>query len=281
MARPPARASRYPAPVTSEAGRRPGLGVRAGTGRRRRRCRGQRRGLGCRRSGGQGNHRRRRPGRGGGGRSRFRRSRRGTGRPSGFGVRPARRHGHQCRRPARQGALEDDRRRLRHRHRRAPQGDVHVRPGGRDPVPRTGRGRPDHRGRLPRRPAGQLRADQLRGRQSRHRRVRPYLGHGTAARERHRQRADPGRGHRDDRNHPGAEAVRRRVARRPGSTAVRPTGTGVRFTRRRRRPRRLPRLRRLGRRHRAGDRNRRRPAEPGRPLRAAFPRRRRPARRGE
>ena len=77
-------------------------------------------------------------------------------------------------------------------------------------TPRAGRGRPDHLRRLPHRPGRQLRADQLRRRQGRHRRHGPHLGDGARPRRDHRQRDRPGRRHRDDRDGPLPQALRRR-----------------------------------------------------------------------
>ena len=54
-------------------------------------------------------------------------------------LRPPRRDGHQRRHPARQGAVEDDRRGLRRRHRRPPAGHLHLRARGRRADARAGR----------------------------------------------------------------------------------------------------------------------------------------------
>ena len=58
----------------------------------------------------------------------------------------------------------------------------------RDADARAGRGRPDHRRRLTRRPVRQLRPDQLRRGQGRHRHVRAHLVAGARARRDHGQR---------------------------------------------------------------------------------------------
>ena len=77
---------------------------------------------------------------------------------------------------------------------------------------RAGRGRPDHLRRLPHRPGRQLRADQLRRGQGRHRRHGPHLGDGARPRRDHRERDRAGRRHRDDRDRALPEALRRRAA---------------------------------------------------------------------
>ena len=124
-----------------------------------------------------------------------------------------------------------------------------------------GERRPDHLRRLARRPARQLRPDQLRRRQGGHRRHGAHLGDGAGARGHHRQRRRPGRRHRDDRDHPGLRAVRRGHARRRAAAAdVRREGTAS--ARRRTAPALVVFLASdaAARRHRPGDRHRRRPA---------------------
>ena len=126
--------------------------------------------------------------------------------------------------PARHRRVEDDRRGLRRGDQRAPARHVHLRPRGRDPVSRAGRGRPDHLHRLPDRPGRQLRADELRGREGRHRRHGPHLGAGAGPGESHRQRGRPGRRDRDDRD--------RARSSRPTSTRSRRGGPLPPFARR-------------------------------------------------
>ena len=111
-------------------------------------------------------------------------------------------------------AVEDDRRGLRPRRPHAPARHVHVRARGGDPDARAGRGRPDHRRRLAGRPVRQLRPDELRGREGRHRGVRADVGDGAGARGDHGQRDRPDRVDGDDGDHPGLRAARR--ARRGG-----------------------------------------------------------------
>ena len=129
--------------------------------------------------------------------------------PRRGGVRPARRDGHQRRRAARQGAVEDDRRGLRPRRGDAPARDVHLRARGGDPVARAGRGRADRRRRLARRPVRQLRADQLRGGQGGDRGLRAHVGDGARPRRRHGQRDRPDGVDGDDRDDPDLRAARR------------------------------------------------------------------------
>ena len=150
--------------------------------------------------------------------------------------------------------------RLRRRHHHAPARHLHLHPRRRDPAARAGRGRPDHLRRLPHRAGRQLRADQLRRGQGRHRRHGPHLGDGAGPRRDHRQRDRAGRRHRDDRDRPLPQALRRRAEGRRAA-ARRSPGSELGFgtARGRRRPGRLPRLRRRRRHHRPGHRHRRRP----------------------
>ena len=143
--------------------------------------------------------------------------------------------------------------------RHAPARHVHLRArrGGADA--RAGRGRPDRRRRLARRPVRQLRPDQLRRGQGRHRRVRAHVGAGAGARADHGQRDRPHGVDADDRDDPDLRAARRAATtfpRRgaPGARARRAGGL--------RAAGRVPGLGRGRRRHRAGDRDRRRPPEP-------------------
>ena len=110
--------------------------------------------------------------------------------------------GHQRRRAARQGALEDERRRLRPRDPDPPPRHVHLRPRRRRGDARAGRGRSAHSHRLPGRSARELRPDQLRRRQGGHRRVRPHLVDGVGQGGHHRERRDPHGPDGDDRDHP-------------------------------------------------------------------------------
>ena len=176
------------------------------------------------------------------------------------GVRPPRRHGHQRRRAARPGAVEHERRGLRHRRPGAPARHLHLRARGGQALPDPGRGRPADPGRLAGRPARQLRPDQLRRREGRHRGDGPHLGDGAGPGRRHGQRGRPERRDRDD----GDDPVPRAVRRADGAGAAGPVGGPprrvVRHPRGRRRPDRLPRLGRLGGGDRPGHRHRRRPA---------------------
>ena len=158
--------------------------------------------------------------------------------------------------------LEDDRRRLRRRHHHAPARHLHLHPGRRGAHARAGRGRPDHLRRLPHRPGRQLRPDQLRRRQGRHRRHGPHLGDGARPRRDHRQRDRPGRRHRDDRDRPLPQALRRRAQGGRPAAAVRAPRARLRQPRGRRGAGRLPRLRRRRRHHRPGRGHRRRPPGP-------------------
>ena len=119
---------------------------------------------------------------------------------SGRHLRSPRHPRHQRRRAARHRAVEDERRRLRHRHRRAPARHVHLRARGRHLHAREETARPHHLHRLADRPARQLRPDQLRRRQGRHRRHGAHLGARAQAGRHHRQRRDPRRRDRDDRD---------------------------------------------------------------------------------
>ena len=116
---------------------------------------------------------------------------------------------HQRRGAARPGAVEHERRRLRHRRPGAPARHLHLRPRGGQAVPAPGRGRPADPGRLAGRPARQLRPDQLRRREGRHRGDGPHLGDGAGPGRSHGQRRRPERRHRDDRDDPVPRAVRR------------------------------------------------------------------------
>ena len=117
------------------------------------------------------------------------------------------------------------------------------------------------RGRLAGRPAWQLRADELRGREGRHRGVRPHVGDGARAQRDHRQRDRPDGVDADDREHPDLRAARRAGRGRRAAAARGPPGARDRHAGGQRRARGLPGLGCGGERDRAGDRHRRRPAE--------------------
>ena len=221
---------------------RPRLRGRAGARRRRRGGQRPRRRRGA---GDRGADRRRRRPRGRRG-ARGRRHRRGrrAGRPRGGRVRPPRRHGHQRRRAARPGAVEDDRRGLRRGRADAPARDVHVRARGGVQMRAQEDGRPDHRGRLAGRPARQLRADELRRGEGRHRRVRAHVGDGARAQRDHGQRDRADGVDADDGEHPDLRAARRAGRGRRAAAARGPPGARDRHARGQRRARRLPRLRR-------------------------------------
>ena len=87
---------------------------------------------------------------------------------------------------------------------------------------RAGRGRPDHLRRLPDRPGRQLRPDQLRRGQGRHRRHGAHLGDGAGPRRDHRQRRRAGRRHRDDRDRPLPRALHRGAEGRRAAAGLRP-----------------------------------------------------------
>ena len=123
--------------------------------------------------------------------------------------------------------MEDDRRRLRRRHHHAPARHLHLHPRRRGPDARAGRGRPDHLRRLPHRPGRQLRADQLRRGQGRHRRHGPHLGDGARPRRDHRQRDRPGRRHRDDRDRALPQALRRRAEGRRAAARRSPASSSA------------------------------------------------------
>ena len=158
-------------------------------------------------------------------------------------VRPARRPGHQRGNPARHGAVEDDRRRLRRRRRRPSARHVHLRPGrGRAHArPRATAGGIVLR-RLAGRPVRQLRPDELRGREGRHRGHGAHVVAGARACRHHRQRDRPGGRHRDDRDRAVPEAVRRRARGRRAAPRVCPPRAQLRPAGGRRRPRRVARL---------------------------------------
>ena len=119
--------------------------------------------------------------------------------------------------------------------------------------------RAHHLHRLADRAARQLRPDQLRRRQGRHRRHGAHVGARAQARGHHRERGHPGRRHRDDRD--GALLRGRRRGRREGraDAGLLPPRPRLRHVGRRRRAHRLSRLGCRGRRHRPGHRRRRRP----------------------
>ena len=85
---------------------------------------------------------------------------------------------------------------------------VRPRSGDRTCASRT-RSRPDHLHRLADRPARQLRPDQLRRRQGRHRRHGAHVGARAQARRHHRQRRHPRRRDRDDGDRPVLRRGRR------------------------------------------------------------------------
>ena len=88
-------------------------------------------------------------------------------------------------------------------------------------------------------PAGQrgnFGPDQLLRGQGGDRRHGAHLGDGVRAGRHHRQRGHPGRGHRDDRDHPGVRAVRRGVARPTARRCPAGCGPARASARRRTRP---------------------------------------------
>ena len=120
--------------------------------------------------------------------------------------------------------------------------------------------RPHHRHRLPDRPARQLRPDQLRRRQGRHRRHGAHLGAGDEARPASRANAViPVAATAMTKTVPYfAAAVEADEARRADAGLL-PPRPRLRHGGRRRRADRVPGLRRRRRHHRPGDRRRRRP----------------------
>ncbi len=130
---------------------------------------------------------------------------------------------HQRRRAARHGAVEDDRRRLRHRRSRCTCA-AHSPACAKRCSTCAARCRAHHLHRLADRAAGQLRPDQLRGREGGHRRHGPYLGAGAQAGRHHRERRRPGRRDRDDRH----RALLRRRGRGGGEAASRCPRSSVR-----------------------------------------------------
>ena len=175
-------------------------------------------------------------------------------------VRPPRRHVHERRGAARQGALEDVRRGVRPRHRDTPAGRLHLRQGGGAvPARARGRGTADP-GRLARRAARQLRSDELLGGQGRNRSARPNVGHGVRARPDHGQCPHSDRLHADGRHHSCAAAARREGRRRRADSELGSPAARARYARGRRGPRGLSRLGRRGRNHGAVHRHRGRPA---------------------
>ena len=122
------------------------------------------------------------------------------------------------------------------------------------------RRRSHRRRRLAGRPARQLRADELRGGEGRHRGVRAHVGDGAGAQRDHGQRDRADGVDADDGEHPDLRAARRAGRRGRAAPARGPAGARDRHARGQRRARGLPRLRRRRERHRPGDRHRRRPA---------------------
>ncbi len=82
--------------------------------------------------------------------------------------------------------------------------------------------RPHHHHRLPDRPARQLRPDQLRRRQGRHRGHGPHLGAGNEEGRRHRQRRHPRGRHRHDQDRPVLPEGRRGRRARRGDAGLLP-----------------------------------------------------------